>query len=308
MNALPNASDPITFANISFALDGETMGHFLRAPDASSEVLYNQLVYANASLADGLHTLVMPVSASGSNASLMFFDYLLYTTEAEATTSATTASMTAGIPIPSSVTTPSASSSSIASSAHAPTAAIVGGVVGGIALLLAAAVLLFLVSRHCRRQARPPTAERSGFVFPDAPARSTSTTTSEPCIRPLSIDLSSNAATVAGPSLAPGSESPTLVPPLSGSSSSRAFEAKREAEFRRRINIEASSSSLAQRRRDTPWDPEEERVDSEAGRSVTSEVSAGAVQELQGEIAALRDVLSAMTMAAAGTVTPRGWG
>ena len=77
-NTIPGAN---TFMNISFAIDGETVGQFLHVPDSISEIMYNHLVYANTTLSDSPHTLVM--SASGSNESFIFFDYLLYTTEVD---------------------------------------------------------------------------------------------------------------------------------------------------------------------------------------------------------------------------------
>ncbi|KAM5543046.1 hypothetical protein V8D89_003430 [Ganoderma adspersum] len=113
LNTLPGAN---TFMNTLFTIDGETAGQFLHAPDSSSEILYNHLVYANASLsADAPHTLVM--SASGRNESFVFFDYLLYTTEidAPAIPASATSSSTAS---PSSTLTTSTTSSS----AHPQTA------------------------------------------------------------------------------------------------------------------------------------------------------------------------------------------
>ncbi|KAI8980570.1 hypothetical protein BD414DRAFT_549915 [Trametes punicea] len=46
-NAVPRTA---TLANLTFCLDGEPVGEFVHVPDGTSDVLYNVLVYANASL------------------------------------------------------------------------------------------------------------------------------------------------------------------------------------------------------------------------------------------------------------------
>ena len=190
-NIIPNylPGGAATLVNISFALDGETVGNFLHNPDSSSDFLYNQLVYANASLSVSHHTLVM--SASGRSPSVIVFDYLLYTTEAEEATSATAAA-TPDISASSAATTLSPSSSVASSSVHTPTATIAGGVVGGVTLLFVGATLLRLHRRRRRRQTRPLTETESDFTFAQI------TNGSEPFFRPISIGPLSNAATVAG--------------------------------------------------------------------------------------------------------------
>ncbi|KAI0722307.1 hypothetical protein C8T65DRAFT_564905, partial [Cerioporus squamosus] len=72
-NVLPT----ITFTNISFYLDGRYVGQFIHAPDDSSTMQYNALVYHDPGLANAPHTLLM--SASGADISLILFDYLVYT-------------------------------------------------------------------------------------------------------------------------------------------------------------------------------------------------------------------------------------
>ena len=182
-NFLPNGA--VTFVNISFALDGETVGHFSHVPNNSSEIQYNQLVYANTSLLDSLHTLVM--SASGSKASLIFFDYLLYTIETQGTTS----------------TPPDSSPSSTitalsTSSAAPPIAAITGSVVGGVVLLLlVAALLLYRLRRH-RRQTRPPMEHSNCMFTADAMPQRRPISVSESFVLHLSVGPLSDAATVAG--------------------------------------------------------------------------------------------------------------
>nr|VWO98412.1 Chitin synthase C [Ganoderma boninense] len=149
-NFLPNGA--ITLVNVTFALDGETVGQFFHAPDSSSEILYSHLVYANASLSDAVHTLVM--SAAGSERSLIFFDYLVYTTEIEETTTSGSATVYV-TPSMSPTTTPLSDPSS--ASARQLRGAIVGGVIGGVLFLLSVAVssLFLVLNRRHRRQARP---------------------------------------------------------------------------------------------------------------------------------------------------------
>lgn len=180
-NFLPNGA--ITFVNETFTLDGETVGHFSHIPDdSSSKILYNQLVYANMTLSDSLHTLIM--SASGLEPSLIFFDYLLYTTEAERTASAAATA-----------TSDTSLSSTPPSSSQQPMGAVAGGVVGGVALLVLVAALLIFRLRH-RRGETDPLAECSDYVSTDA--NNAATAASESHVRHLSVGLLSNAATIAG--------------------------------------------------------------------------------------------------------------
>ncbi|TFK79704.1 hypothetical protein K466DRAFT_465881, partial [Polyporus arcularius HHB13444] len=74
-NILPT----ITFTNISFSLDGGYVGQFIHAPDDSSIMQYNVLVFHAPDLANAPHTLLM--SASGDDISLILFDYILYTVD-----------------------------------------------------------------------------------------------------------------------------------------------------------------------------------------------------------------------------------
>ncbi|PIL26698.1 hypothetical protein GSI_11225 [Ganoderma sinense ZZ0214-1] len=295
-NTLPGGA--AMTVNISFALDNETVGHFFHAPDSSSDILYNQLVYANASLSDKLHTLVM--SASGSDASLIFFDYLLYTTDSEvegtpsatATVTSSDASSLSATPPSSYVSSSALTTHAVPPSSHPPTAMIVGGVVGGVVLLLVGAVLFFLVSYRLRRhrhnlQASPlrvtiKECSESGFTPPEATAPSIA---------------------ISEPSFRPPTRSPSLLrsPPVASPPNNplRPFELKREAEPRHRIEALRPAGSETNTMPSSQY-----RQDSEAEQGVESgmseRLSSGAVHELQGEIAALRDVLSAITATARG--------
>lgn len=143
-NILPNTLPGTdTSANISFAIDGEDVGSFIRSPDPGTSILYNQLVYHNATLNDGPHALTM----TAGNNSLILFDYLLYTTQGNGTTSTSSA--------PTSKSTPDDPSQSPSPRASAPVGSIVGGVLGGIALLGGVLGAFFLYKRHSRsRSAR----------------------------------------------------------------------------------------------------------------------------------------------------------
>ncbi|TBU24185.1 hypothetical protein BD311DRAFT_672362 [Dichomitus squalens] len=156
-NTLPGTD---TLMNISFAIDGETVGDFFHQPNSSSVILYDQLVYSNATLPNTSHTLVM--SASGDEESLIFFDYLLYTADIDSTGSSLLPFPTPTPPpgLTSSLTpSPISSTGSSTSppSSHVPIAAIVGGVVGGVVgLLVIGALASFSLCRRSRGRARRP--------------------------------------------------------------------------------------------------------------------------------------------------------
>ena len=143
-NILPNTLfNTTTFVNITFTIDGEDAGIFTRSPDSSSTILYNQLVYQNVALQDGPHTLVM--TAGGDTKSLFLFDYLLYTTQGNDSTTTSSSPVSTVQTSLSTSTSTSLSQSPSESTSHTPVGAIVGGVVGGVAILLtilAAALLL----------------------------------------------------------------------------------------------------------------------------------------------------------------------
>ena len=161
-NILPNAlAKTTTFVNISFALDGAPAGSFTRSPDTSSTILYNQLVYQNIALEDGPHTLVM--SAGGPSKSLFLFDYLMYTTQGNGSTTIN------GGPVSVTGSDPSSSGSSTGtptdlaqssppSSSSTPVGAIVGGVVGGAVILLGVLGVVLLLRRRTMRS-RPTRVE-----------------------------------------------------------------------------------------------------------------------------------------------------
>lgn len=69
------AQEVLTVMN--FTLDGEDAGSFTWDNSSSFQFLYNQAVFSRENLQSGSHTLV--ATASGSNVSLILFDYAVYT-------------------------------------------------------------------------------------------------------------------------------------------------------------------------------------------------------------------------------------
>ncbi|KAI5116464.1 hypothetical protein M0805_006724 [Coniferiporia weirii] len=102
-----------TLTSLSFTLDGELDGSFVHAPTTSTDYEYNVTAYANDNLANAQHTLIM--QTAGNNATLVLFDYVVYSVDDEApvTTSSPTSS-------PSPPPSPSSSSSSSFSSSSSP--------------------------------------------------------------------------------------------------------------------------------------------------------------------------------------------
>nr|VWO98222.1 Methyltransf_11 domain-containing protein [Ganoderma boninense] len=325
-NVIPNfLKGANTNVNLAFTIDGVTVGQFTHTPDSSGTILYNHLVYSTTGLADAEHTLVM--SASGSKESLIIFDYLVYTTEVDATTSSAAStsasanppantlapapsSTTPGTRAPTSTSSPSPSSKSnsnsvsasgsgssstalpasaaastssssaaldTASSSHSHTAAIAGGVRSS----MSAAIDPYTMNSNFDAKAVPET---------DA---SESESTMPPLVhigglasRPVSASVYSNHAT-------DGGAFPTLASPVT---SPRTLDAKREF-----IRGHPHLHSPPRTPGGTPLDSDFSLSGSRTGpggdlsSAGESRVSAGAVQALQEELAALRGVLSGMT-------------
>ena len=133
-NIVPNKlSGTVTNTDISFTIDNEYVGSFIRHADNTSDILYNHPVYSNTTLQDDVHTLVM--SAGGTGQSLILFDYLIYTTESNRTLSS---------PPPS-------------GSKLIPVGGIIGAVLGGVALALLGGVIAVSCLRIRRRTRLRPT-------------------------------------------------------------------------------------------------------------------------------------------------------
>ena len=86
-NALANhiIGDLDAITNMTFSLDGETVGKFVQTPTFPSGFQYNVPVYANQSLENTNHELVIK-AAAGQHPSLILFDYVVYTSKDESNT------------------------------------------------------------------------------------------------------------------------------------------------------------------------------------------------------------------------------
>ncbi|PIL26793.1 hypothetical protein GSI_11129 [Ganoderma sinense ZZ0214-1] len=287
-NILPNTlPSTITLANITFSIDGEDVGRFIRSPDSSSTILYDQLVYHNATLNDGPHSLAM---TAGDN-SLVLFDYLLYTTQSDDSTTGTT--------------------SEKSSSSSAPASAIVGAVIGGVVLLGAAIGGLFFYRKHKRSTAtltvvhaymedstsgdnegkfQCPVGEDHPY-FPPPPTPMTPTSPAEPITgmpslgAPIARNLSDLASDdVSGPDTR---SSRSLVVAGTSSPSTTDWPSRRRAELTQRLEaLQRTRSVLSS------------HVPSSTSRLDTSSTSENrteaAIRELEAEMSQLRGVLSTL--------------
>ncbi|KAH9922672.1 uncharacterized protein B0H18DRAFT_508440 [Fomitopsis serialis] len=76
---VPNyVASATTFVNVSFELDGESVGLYTHAPSQSTDYMYNVTLYSNTALANGQHTLVMTPQRE-SSPSYLAFDWAQYT-------------------------------------------------------------------------------------------------------------------------------------------------------------------------------------------------------------------------------------
>ncbi|KAI0640164.1 hypothetical protein C8Q77DRAFT_1153053 [Trametes polyzona] len=174
--------DTTTLTNLTFALDGVLVGQYVHAPDPKgAQILYNVLVYSNTSLSDGLHTLV--ISPSDDVASLILFDYIVYTVDQETRTTATApssaeATTATATPTGTQRSLPSGVSqgTSISPSRSLPLGPIIGGAIAGVvvlAILIAAGVFFYLRRRRRRIQvsSRPAmNQEQTSNDVPPAPS------------------------------------------------------------------------------------------------------------------------------------------
>ena len=143
-NIIPNTvSGATTLTNLTFTLDGDFVGQFTHTPDATADVTYRAPVYTNTTLSNSEHSLIM--RAGGLNASLILFDYIVYTAETTSTSSSSTSSSSA-----TSTTAPSHSFTRV------PVGAIVGAAVGGGVMLLALIIAHVFFSRRRRKRPRGP--------------------------------------------------------------------------------------------------------------------------------------------------------
>lgn len=141
-----------TVTNLTFQLDDAQVGTFLHVPTNSTDYQYNALFYANDTIPNGDHMII--IQTNGDNGFfLTLFDYIIYTfvdgepnrpeqhnstTTFVSTVSAITAAPSVGVSL----------ESYLSPGHHAWAGAIAGGVVGGLAFL----VFLVLMIRRCIRR------------------------------------------------------------------------------------------------------------------------------------------------------------
>ncbi|KAI0652612.1 hypothetical protein C8Q79DRAFT_938586 [Trametes meyenii] len=140
-----------TLTNLTFTLDGELVGHYVHSPDSSSDILYNVLVYSNASLMNTQHTIEM--RPTGPFSSLILFDYIAYTVDEDAGSkpSSTIAPTSNSMIVPS---TPNAQdpASILPPRTLRPLGAIIGAVVGGLCAVFLGIAALFCWRRQCAKR------------------------------------------------------------------------------------------------------------------------------------------------------------
>lgn len=76
--------------NLTFSLDDSTVGTYSHSPTGGAEFLYNQECFSKQGLSDGSHTLVISANAPSGQSSLVLFDYLVYTTSDQTSSSSST--------------------------------------------------------------------------------------------------------------------------------------------------------------------------------------------------------------------------
>ena len=209
-NMVANAlSSTTTFTNLTFVLDGTQVGEYEHVPEnaPAPNFLYRTLVYRSDSLTPTSHVLRM--EAAGSNASLILFDYVIYTTERD-TTEMPPSSMTALITekattFSTSTSTPSVSvdgapSSSSKSSAVAVGSA-VGAAVGVFAALATLAIGVFILRRRKSLALRMFSGKTTGVDRPSRP----------PSLHGVAEDRSAQSSPT--PPLSPQVFPPSSMPP-----------------------------------------------------------------------------------------------
>ncbi|KAH9930924.1 uncharacterized protein B0H18DRAFT_1116631 [Fomitopsis serialis] len=149
-----DAVGDITFTNATFELDGILVDTYYYAPKTwVDQFEYNVTVFNRTELSNEKHTLVVTAAQNSSGlASVLLFDWAMYTTDDDDTTPTTQIDNSPTTALASALS--SASSDSVVNTAHhgPPVGAIAGGVVGGVAFL---ALCLFLVICFQRQRAPP---------------------------------------------------------------------------------------------------------------------------------------------------------
>ncbi|EDR13621.1 uncharacterized protein LACBIDRAFT_322690 [Laccaria bicolor S238N-H82] len=174
---IPGVGSSLIETHLNITLDGNLSGNFDSTPSGSNYG-YNQLVYGNASLNYGKHTLV--ISSGGPSRSILEFDYVIYTTD-----DGTTSSLTAPVGSPTGISTKSSNPSSATSSqttvlpnvtssataAHQPAliGAIVGGVLGGVAAIALVIIFVYFCFYRNRDRSTAHEVEATDQAIPAGP-------------------------------------------------------------------------------------------------------------------------------------------
>ncbi|EKM60717.1 uncharacterized protein PHACADRAFT_168032 [Phanerochaete carnosa HHB-10118-sp] len=120
------ATSPDGNSDMTFFIDGQTMGSFELPPTGQADYDYNILVYANSSIPPGSHTFVLQNGRPGGAKSLVLLDYIAYTHDDNTlpTPLSSTTTLASSPTPPLSVTAPQTTQSSILSTSNiGPTSA-----------------------------------------------------------------------------------------------------------------------------------------------------------------------------------------
>ncbi|OJT04505.1 hypothetical protein TRAPUB_4775 [Trametes pubescens] len=106
-----------TLTNLSFTLDGDSVGQYVHTPSDSTDFQYNVPVFVRSGLSNVTHTIVIEATGD-TNSSLVLFDYIIYTFEEDTsapTITVTAPTQTVSAPIPPPIHPPTITSSISAS-------------------------------------------------------------------------------------------------------------------------------------------------------------------------------------------------
>ncbi|KAH9914659.1 uncharacterized protein BXZ73DRAFT_81626 [Epithele typhae] len=210
------------FTRLTFTLDGTEIGDYTHGPTTDTDFEYNALTFSSTGFVNEPHTFV--ISSGNEAASVILFDYIVYTAEENTLPDATTTSSRTSTSNPTtsttnSVSSPSSSQSPPSSTAPASsslnTAAIGGGVAGGVVAILAAAALLFFLCRRNRN--RTPDTAVEDMQYSGSRAASTPGLAGGGHPTTLSAPSSSGAYTGGNSAAAAGSAGPIYSPVSAGS-------------------------------------------------------------------------------------------
>ena len=169
-----------TFTNLTFYLDGGLVGNFIHEPDSSASILYNVSVFGLLGISNKPHEFEIRMGG-GPKDSLILFDYVIYTTEEDATPSISPLTTPSLMPISDSQSSsvakivrstatsrptstslgtvfPQSSTFTSTNTTHHwkqgsnKAASIVEAILGGLALVTITSMVSFCVLRRCRRR------------------------------------------------------------------------------------------------------------------------------------------------------------